>query len=109
MDEATAAFEHCIALDPGFAYAHWSLAFHRKSEPVGARIPRIRALQASLRADAEEQPYLHYALFREHDDAGDTAQAWTHLQAGAAAKRATLRYDARAEDAGFEALAQCCA
>ena len=72
--------------------------------PPGARIPRIRALQSSLPADAEEQPHLHYALFREHDDAGDTAQAWTHLQAGAAAKRATLRYDAHAEQAGFEAL-----
>lgn len=106
MDEATAAFERCIALDPGYAYAHWSLAFHRKSVPPGARIARVRALQASLPADAEEQANLHYALFREYDDAGDTTQAWASLQAGAAAKRATLRYDARAEAAGFESLAR---
>ena len=47
MDEATQAFEHCLALAPQFAEAHWALAYHAKADPPGARIPRVRAALAA--------------------------------------------------------------
>lgn len=106
MDEATAAYEHSIALAPDFALAHWSLASHSKAEPPGSRIERIRAAQARQAANASDEPYFHYALFKEYDAAGDVASAWSSLEQGARAKRRSLRYDPAAEAAGFEALAR---
>ncbi len=104
-DEATAEYERCLATRPGYALAHWSLAYHQKSAVPGARIGR---LQAALDACAEEseRTYLHYALFKEHDDAGDADRAWRHLSAGMAIKRASISYDPAQEEAGFEALLQ---
>jgi hypothetical protein len=102
MDEAAEEYERCIALVPDFAYAHWSLASHRKASTPGARIARIESAKAGN--PPEEQPFLDYALFREHDDAGHTERAWASLMSGATAKRASLTYDPQAEDAGFRML-----
>lgn len=104
MEEATDEYEKCLALRPDFPYAHWSLASHRKSSPPRARIGRIQKAQAAYAPDAEEQAYLHYALFKEYDNAGDVDLAWSSLMAGARLKRASLRYDAQAEEAGYAAL-----
>ena len=47
MEEATAEYERCIALAPDYAYAHWSLAYHQKADPLGSRIDRLRRAKAS--------------------------------------------------------------
>lgn len=104
MQEATDEYERCLRLAPDYASAHWSLAHHARSDPPGRRIDRIRRAQQAFAADAPEQPYLHYALFKELDDAGDTDAAWRHLQAGAAGKRRTTPYSSGREQQGFDAL-----
>lgn len=104
MDEAAVEYERSIELAPDFALAHWSLASHSRAEPVGSRIGRIRAAQSRRASHMSEQPYFHYALFKEYDAAGDVAAAWASLGQGAAAKRRSLRYDPAAEAEGFEAL-----
>jgi tetratricopeptide (TPR) repeat protein len=106
LDEATAEYERCLDLEPNDAIAHWSLAYHQKSDVPGARIDRIRKTQAALPADSPDQPYLHYALFKEFEDAGDVDQAWSSLQAGARIRRQSIRYDAALEEQGFSALQQ---
>lgn len=104
LDEASAEFEKCIGLKPDYALAHWSLAYHAASEPPGLRVERIRRAQGALPPDDPEQPYLHYALFKELDDAGDTGAAWASLAAGARLKRASLGYRGDVEAGGHEAL-----
>lgn len=104
MEEATAEYERCLLLEPNNAIAHWSLAYHQKANVPGARIDRIKQTQAALPADSPDQPYLHYALFKEFEDAGDVDQAWTSLQAGARIRRQSVRYDAAQEEEGFLAL-----
>lgn len=106
MDEAAVEYERCLRLQPNYPYAHWALAYHRKSDSPLSRIDRIRRAQAAFDPEAPEQAYFHYALFKEYDDAGETDQAWLSLVAGAAIKRKTLRYDPRAEQQGFDALRQ---
>ena len=104
MEEATAEYERCLQLKPDYPYAHWSLAYHTRSEPAAARIERIKRAQASCTAGSPGEPYLHYALFKEFDDAGETDQAWASLMAGAASKRRQLRYDAKVEAEGHASL-----
>lgn len=104
MDEATAAFERSIALEPRFADAHWALSFHAKPTQPGARIDRILAAQRHAPAGGLEQAYLGYALFREYEDLGDTAAAWRALERAASVKRGLVLHDAARERAAIEKL-----
>lgn len=104
MAEATEEFERCIALDPYEAHVHWSLAYHQRANPPNARIARVEKAQQAYAQDAPEQPFLHYALYKEHEHAGDGDLAWQYLVRGAAIKRKQLRYEPGVEEAGFELL-----
>lgn len=104
MDEATDEYERCIRLQPDYPYAHWALAYHQKADPPLSRIDRIRKAQAAMDIAAPEQAYLHYALFKEYDDADEVDLAWQSLAAGARIKRRAIRYDPAEEQRGFEAL-----
>ena len=105
MDEATQAFEQCLALAPLFAEAHWALAYHAKADPPGARIPRIHAALATVPADDPmRRIYLGYALFKELDDAGDTEAAWGALDTAAGLMRRQGRYDPGREQEAVLAL-----
>lgn len=105
-DEATAAFERCLALAPGYPEAHWALAYHQPSEPRGARVPRVRATLEAVTDDAWARAYLGYALFRELDDAGDHDAAWRALSAAAAIMKAQVRHSTAGEQATVDALRQ---
>lgn len=108
MQEATDAFEQCIAMDPLHAQAHWSLAHHERSSRPGSRVLRLRKAIGHVSAESEDAIYLQYALFKELDDADDTAEAWKALEKGARMKRTTLRYDAATDDRRHEALIALC-
>ena len=104
MQEATDEFERCLAMSPHYAVAHWSLAYHAKSDPAGCRVGRIREAQSSLPQDSLDQVYLGYALFKELDDAGDVEQAWAALQEAALRMRRQVDYDSGREARGLSAL-----
>ena len=62
-------------------------------------ITRMAETQRTLmhRTDAtsrEGATSLHFSLFKAHRGRGETAEAWRHLAAGNAARRAELQYDA---------------
>lgn len=104
MQDATSEYERCIDLDPGLALCHWSLAYHQKSQSPGSRVERIKCAQAGFAADAPEQSYFHYALFKEHDDAGNVDDAWASLMSGCKTKRGLIRYEPAIEEKGVDAL-----
>lgn len=104
MQEATEELERCLQTAPDFAFAHWSLAQHARSGEPGQRVDRIRRALLSSATDPVAQIHLQYALFRELDEAGDTAAAWEALQEGARLKRRTVVHDAQQESASIEAL-----
>lgn len=103
MDEATAEYERCLALAPDYAFGHWSLAYHQKADPLGSRVDRIRRVKAAT-GPSLERVHLCYALFKELDDLGDTAQAWTELEEGARLMRGSLRFDPMQQQRSIEAL-----
>lgn len=104
IEEASIEYERCLQIHPGDAHAHWSLAYHEKASPPGSRIPRIEAALEAQKADSPNRPFLHYALYKEHEDAGNLDQAWDHLMAGARARRREVRYNPAREAEGFSAL-----
>ena len=105
LDEAAEEYERSLAINPRFAYAHWALAYLGRQGGQAERATRIRAALADTPAGDPDIAHLHYALFKELDDAGDTDAAWPALAAGAAAKRARVAYDAGAEAALYARLA----
>jgi tetratricopeptide (TPR) repeat protein len=104
LREATEEFERSIALAPTDPYAHWSLAYHAKADPAGSRVSRVREALAANAHDTIGQAHLRYALYKELEDAGDSAAAWRELETGARLMRSQLQYDAAAEAAGVDAL-----
>ncbi len=104
LEEATAEYERCLALQPDYVHAHWALAYHQTSDPPLARVDRIEKTLAGLDPASPDRAYLHYALFKEYDAADELDLAWRHLATGARIKRRTLRYDPAVEQAGFDAL-----
>ena len=104
MEEATGEFERCIALQPHYAYAHWSLAHHQRAAPDRARTARIAEAIAAADPGAASFPYLCYAMFKEFDDAGQPDKAWPWLERGARAKRLTLAFNPEREQAAFTRL-----
>lgn len=104
MDEATAALERSIELQPTFADAHWALSFHARSRAPGARIDRIKAAQRQAPGGGLEQAYLGYALFKEYDSLGDTTSAWRALAQAASVKRSLVTHDPGRERLAIEKL-----
>lgn len=103
LEQAIRAFEDSIEVTPAFALAHWSLAFHAPSSPPAARVDRIRAALAE-QDTALEQAMLHYALYKELDDADQHAMAWSELESGAAIMRGLLGHSSLSFEAGVDAL-----
>jgi tetratricopeptide (TPR) repeat protein len=103
IDEATRAFEDSLRLKPDFALAHWSLAYHAAAPTPGARVERIRAVLAKEYGQLE-RAMLHYALYKELDDADQREAAWQELEAGAAAMRTLAPYSPDAVAAGVDAM-----
>ncbi|MGY4516560.1 tetratricopeptide repeat-containing sulfotransferase family protein [Lysobacter sp. HA18] len=87
-DRATAYFERAIWIDPAFAPAHWSLAFHH---PVGeGHLARVRAALDRALPSSADAIDLHYALYRECERAGREEDAWRWLAAGMRKKSKSL-------------------
>lgn len=108
IQEATEAYERCLALDPLHAEAHWALAHHEHAHANGSRISRLRKALLHTDTESEEAVYLHYALFKELDDAGEVKEAWQALRMGAQRKRRKIIYEDSSQDGRFQALKEAC-
>lgn len=109
MQEATDAYELSLAINPHYANAHWSLAYHMPSDPLGSRVDRIKAAQRALPDATMDQVYLGYAMFKELDDLGDVDQAWAALMGAARLMRKRIAHDSIREKRGFDALKEATA
>ena len=103
IQQATSAFEDSIRIAPDFALAHWSLAYHARSQPAEARLPRLHAALRRVQTP-QERAMLHYALYKELDAADQHDAAWSELEAGASLMRGMLGYSARDFENDVEAL-----
>jgi tetratricopeptide (TPR) repeat protein len=100
---AAAQYEAMIARDPGNALAHHGLAGLRRQTPGDNHIARIEAALPTAR-DHGDFVRLHYAAAKEHEDCGDHAAAFAHLDAANRAHKARLGYRPETDAALVEAL-----
>jgi tetratricopeptide (TPR) repeat protein len=96
IDEATAAYRRCLALDPTCAEAYWSLANLKAHRfPLEERAA-MAAMLASPDLRANDLSLLHLALAKADEDAGRDAEAFAHYAAANALQRQLRPYDADA-------------
>ena len=101
---ADAELEACLAAAPNHAGAHVALAALRRAAPGRDHVARLQAVLSRYPETHVDAPKLHFALFKELDDLGDTDAAWTALAAGQRHRRRQVRFDAAAEGAMFDEL-----
>lgn len=107
--EATAEFQRCLRLAPGYAAAMLMLAQHDPAADPQGQIARIRqALQQYPRPNALNTALLDYALFIHLHAAGDTRNAWDALAHGAATKRRGLVWQPEREEERIDAIRRVC-
>lgn len=103
------AFEHtqaCIASEPDFAPAYWTMAKIGSEIGRSERIDRLQSMLASKPQSAPDSPLLGYALHHELDALGDTKRAWPVLLEAMRSRRAQVRYDEMAEQQLFDRVHQ---
>lgn len=103
-DGAQRLYETALTRAPHHPDIHWALSTHSRAQPPLARVERLRAALPHHPAGSVEQAHLLYALFREHDAAGEVDKAWDALSQGAAIMRSRVSYDPRVEGERLDAL-----
>ena len=98
---AIEAYRRCIALDPGFGEAYWSLANLKTFRFDDAEIAAMRTALADPKpgeadADLERRLHLDFALGKALEDRADYAASFAHYASGNALRLKLAPY--RAED-----------
>ncbi|MBS0590544.1 MAG: sulfotransferase [Proteobacteria bacterium] len=98
-ERAIAAYRECIALDPGFGEAYWSLANLKTFRFNDADIAAMRAALADpnlgdAEADLDRRLHLDFALGKALEDRADYAQSFVHYARGNALRLKLAPYRA---------------
>ena len=106
QDEARAAFDEALAINPTSAAALCGRAELVKFAPDDPTIPAMEALLApdSTETPASRMP-LHFALGKAYLDLGDSPAAFRHLNEGNRMKRAIAPYSADMTEKFFAEVA----
>jgi tetratricopeptide (TPR) repeat protein len=102
-DDAEAALEGLIALDPQAGRPHHTLAGLRKQTTARNHVERLKAAHSAARGP-EDRLLLGYALSKELEDIGQARDSFQWLSRANAGHRATLAYAPEADAAIFDAI-----
>lgn len=93
-----------LRADQDFALAARALSKLKKQTATDNHVEQLRASIARTGLEHADAPLLHYALFKELDDLGETQAAWNALSEGMRLRRRQVKYDPRVEASLFEHL-----
>ncbi|MBN8886519.1 MAG: sulfotransferase [Rudaea sp.] len=98
-ERAITAYRECIALDPGFGEAYWSLANLKTFRFGDAEIAAMRTALADPKsgddeADKERRLHLDFALGKALEDRADYAASFAHYASGNALRLQLAPYHA---------------
>ncbi|MDB5431430.1 MAG: Tetratricopeptide 1 repeat-containing protein [Caulobacter sp.] len=106
LDEAQAAYGRALSIDPDESLAHAALAATRRWTAEHNHVEALKAAIARAPDGTDATARLRYALFKELNDLGRTAEAWAALEAGADRAKALFRFDAAEAAQRTEALVE---
>ena len=89
------AYKACLALDPSFSEAYWSLADLKTYVFSDAEIMAMRALLQGEAGEDVDQAQLHFALGRAFEHRRNYGLAFEHYAIGNARRRKTVPFDIR--------------
>jgi tetratricopeptide (TPR) repeat protein len=93
QDEAIAAYRRCIALDPAFGEAWWSLANLKTFRFDADDLALMRRQLGNAALPTEHRFHLEFALGKALEDAADYAKSFVHYAQGNDLRRGTLYYN----------------
>ena len=88
-----AHYGQAIAISPDYAEAHLNRSDIKRFQAGDADLATLQALAGSADSSNDKAHYIHFALAKALDDAGDYARAFEHLLKGNALKRRQISYD----------------
>jgi thioredoxin-like negative regulator of GroEL len=103
VEEARAHYEAILVRDPGNARTHYALAILSRQTADANHVPRLQAALAAA-AKAEDALRIRYALAKELEDIGRSADAFENLAQANAAHKRTIRYEFAQDAAIFDAI-----
>ncbi len=104
IDEAEREYEACLQTDEQQWKAYTALSNLRRQNPKANHLARWEAVLHRHQANPLARLYLHLALAKEHEDLGDTTQAFGHYSRGKAAGGEGRPYQREQEEALFSAI-----
>ena len=105
--ESEAAYKACLALDPAFSEAYWSLADLKNYHFSDAEIAAMQALRQGEGGDDADQAQLHFALGRAFEQRHDYGQSFKHYKLGNERRRKTVPFDIRVFENKTRRVRQC--
>src|SRR5690349_244897 len=93
-ERAIDAYRRCVALDPDFGEAYWSLANLKTFRFDDAEIARMRAALARDDLAREHRLHIEFALGKALEDRKDYATSFAHYARGNALRLAQVPYSA---------------
>jgi tetratricopeptide (TPR) repeat protein len=107
LAEAETAYLTALELDPKVAGVYVNLADSKKFAPGDQHLAAMEALAAQADGLSKtDRMQLDFALAKAYADLKDHGRSFEHLLRGAAAKRATIKYDEAETFALFDRIAQ---
>lgn len=103
IDDAEAALEVLIALDPVAGRPHHTLAGLRKQTTSRNHVARLEAAHRAAR-DPQDRLLLGYALAKELEDVGEPHESFRWLTCANGEHRARLQYSPASDAAIFDAI-----
>jgi tetratricopeptide (TPR) repeat protein len=104
IDEAEAAFDTCLALQPDFWAAYGLRSRLRRQTSARNHVAQLQALLHEHAANDAAQMHLHSALGKECEDQGDFAGAFAHFTRGKAVRSRQRRHDSAEDRALVDAM-----
>ena len=93
QEEAIAAYRRCIALDPSFGEAWWSLANLKTFRFTGEDLALMRRQLENTELAAEHRLHLEFALGKAEEDAANYAESFAHYAKGNHLRRGQIHYE----------------
>ncbi len=97
-------FGRAIAIKPDCAEAHLNRAHIKSFHHGDTELAALEELAANGRLSPQKTVYIHFALAKALDDAGDYLRAFAHLRKGNALKRQQTHYDEAAALRQFQRI-----